>query len=164
MDLNKQRRAALSVVALAAGFAAMTTPQMAHAEGHGEMVEHGTMRVTKSPTCGCCTAWVAMACEEGFTVETTDTRDTVGSRQEATVPDGLRACHTATIDGYVVEGHVPFAAIAMLLAERPDIAGISVPGMPAGSPGMGTDPRARFNVIAFGGSAGEGEVFYRAGS
>ncbi len=75
----------------------------------------------------------------------------------------MRVCHTAVIDGYVVEGHVPFAAIAKLLEERPEITGIAVPGMPLGSPGMGLDPAARYDVMAFGGDAGEGEVFYQAG-
>jgi hypothetical protein len=67
------------------------------------------------------------------------------------------------IDGYVIEGHVPFAAISKLLEERPDITGIAVPGMPSGSPGMGNDPTARYDVIAFGGNAADGEVFHQAG-
>ena len=73
------------------------------------------------------------------------------------------ACHTTEVAGYVIEGHVPFEAVAQLLEERPDIAGIAVPGMPGGSPGMGDDPNARFDVIAFGGDAEVGEVFYQAG-
>ena len=163
MNLNKKLLACLSATVMTAGFATLTVPQMAHAEGHGAMAEHGTMHVTKSPTCGCCTAWVALAHEEGFTIEITDTRDYVGPKQDAGVPGELWACHTAQIAGYVIEGHVPFEAVAQLLEDRPDIEGIAVPGMPAGSPGMGDDPTARFDVIAFGGDAGEGEVFYRAG-
>lgn len=154
----------LPAVALVLGTAALMLPNMAQADSHMTMAEHGTIHVTKSPTCGCCTAWVALAREEGYEVETTDTRDYVGPKQKAGVPGDLWACHTATIDGYVVEGHVPFAALAKLLEERPDVAGIAVPGMPNGSPGMGNDPSARYDVIAFGGTASTGKVFYQAGS
>ncbi|WP_316015733.1 DUF411 domain-containing protein [Roseobacter sp. HKCCA0434] len=128
------------------------------------MTEHGTMHVTKSPTCGCCAAWVALAREEGYEVETTDTHDITLVKGDVGIPGTMWSCHTAIIDGYIVEGHVPFAALEKLLEERPDIAGIAVPGMPAGSPGMGDDPTARYDVIAFGGEASEhGEIFYRAG-
>ena len=130
---------------------------------HAEPAAAGTMQVTKTPTCGCCAAWVNLAREHGFAVEVTDTADYVGMTHAAEVPADLWACHTAEIDGYVVEGHVPFAAIDRLLAERPGIEGISVPGMPAGSPGMGYDARAVYDVIAWGGSADDGAVFYTAG-
>lgn len=150
----------LPAFATAAGLSIAGLPDTAHAD---TAPEPGTMHVTKSPTCGCCTAWVALARREGFAVEVTDTRDYVGPKQEAGVPNDLWACHTAIVDGYVVEGHVPFAAVKRMLEERPDIKGISTPGMPAGSPGMGDDPNAQFDVIAFGGEADDGAVFYRAG-
>ncbi|MGB3471435.1 MAG: DUF411 domain-containing protein [Erythrobacter sp.] len=152
-----------SAATFAVGIATMTIPTMVNADSHAAMVEHGTLHVAKDPTCGCCGAWVALAREEGFDVETTDTDDIAGAKLDAGVPEALWSCHTATIDGYVIEGHVPFAAIAKLLEARPDVAGIAVPGMPFGSPGMGDDPDARYDVIAFGGTAGEGTVFYRAG-
>ena len=136
---------------------------MAHADSHPDLAQHGTMHVTKSPTCGCCGAWVALAREEGYAVEVTDTRDVTSIKLDANVPGRLWACHTALIGGYVIEGHMPFQALAKLLEERPDVTGIAVPGMPGGSPGMGDDPSARFDVIAFGGDAGEGEIFFRAG-
>lgn len=159
----KKLPALTPAAALSLGLASFGAVGMAHADSHFEMADYGTMHVTKSPTCGCCEAWVTLAREQGYEVETTDTIDYVGPKQDAGVPDDLWACHTATIDGYVVEGHVPFAAIAKLLEERPEITGIAVPGMPGGSPGMGNDPTARYDVLAFGGDAGEGEVFYRAG-
>lgn len=134
-----------------------------YAEDHAPMAQHGIMHVTKSPTCGCCGAWVSLAEEEGFEVEVTDTVDVATAKLEGDVPGDMWACHTATIDGYVVEGHVPFGALRKLLSERPDVRGIAVPGMPYGSPGMGDDPSARYDVFAFGGKAGDGEVFYRAG-
>lgn len=136
---------------------------MAFADSHGTMSHHGTMHVTKSPTCGCCGAWVALAREEGYDIEVTDTADVTTVKLDADIPGEMWACHTATVHGYVVEGHVPFEALAKLLKDRPDITGIAVPGMPGGSPGMGNDPNARYDVLAFGGDAGESKVFYQAG-
>lgn len=148
--------------ALALSLSSFGAAGMAHAEGDTH-ADHGAMHVTKSPTCGCCGAWVALAREEGYDVEITNSPDVTPAKLENDVPEAMWSCHTATIDGYVVEGHVPFAALAKLLRERPAVSGISVPGMPAGSPGMGDDPTARFDVIAFGGDAGDGEVLFRAG-
>jgi hypothetical protein len=153
----------MSAAALALGLAGMGGAGMAHAENYTGAADHGIMHVTKSPTCGCCGAWVALAREEGYDVEVTDTQNVNPTKRAAGIPGDLWSCHTAMIEGYLVEGHVSFDALAKLMEERPDIAGIAVPGMPAGSPGMGDDPTARFDVIAFGGDAGAGEVFYRAG-
>ena len=122
------------------------------------------MHVVKSASCGCCAAWVALAQQAGFSVTTTEVDDVTPTKRQAGIPAPLWSCHTATIEGYIIEGHVPFEAIAQLLRERPAIAGLAVPGMPAGSPGMGDDPTARFDVIAFGGDAGPGDVYFRAGA
>lgn len=121
------------------------------------------MTVTKSPTCGCCTAWADLARRAGYVVDLVDVEDVSVIKRSSGIPEPLWGCHTAQVEGYVVEGHVPFEAVAKLLAERPQITGISAPGMPMGSPGMGWDPTARYDVIAFGGSATEGQVYYRAG-
>ena len=104
-----------------------------------------------------------MARDAGYEIEVTDTRDVTSIKLENEVPGRMWACHTAVIDGYVIEGHVPFEAVAKLLDERPDIAGIAVPGMPAGSPGMGYDPEARYDVLAFTSEDDAGEIFYQAG-
>ncbi|OXT01752.1 hypothetical protein B7H23_01980 [Notoacmeibacter marinus] len=122
-----------------------------------------TMHVVKSPTCGCCTAWADSARDEGFEVTIEHQDDYEKMKADAGVPGHLQSCHTATVAGYVVEGHVLFAAVRKLLSERPDIKGIAVPGMPAGSPGMGDDPKAVFDVMAFGGKAGEQRLYYKAG-
>lgn len=148
----------LAAAALALGLAGT-----AHAQAQSTIQEHGAMHVTKDPTCGCCGAWVALARNEGYEVKITDTRDITRAKIEAGVPGNLWSCHTAQIDGYIVEGHVPFAAVAKLLRDRPEISGVAVPGMPIGSPGMGDDPTARYDVISFGGTAAEGEVFFQAG-
>ncbi len=122
-----------------------------------------SMVVTKTPSCGCCTDWADLASAEGYDVEVIENADYGAIKHDHGVPEGMASCHSTRIGGYVVEGHVPFAALAKLLREKPSISGIAVPGMPMGSPGMGNDPSARFDVMSFGGDAGDGEVFYRAG-
>ena len=95
-----------------------------------------TIEVVKTPTCGCCHLWVEHLRAEGFEVNAVDVEDVTPTARRLGVPDQLRSCHTGEIGGYAVEGHVPAADIRRLLAERPDAAGIAVPGMPLGSPGM----------------------------
>ena len=93
--------------------------------------------------------WVAHLEEHGFTVNATDVPDINSVKRSAGVPARAGSCHTAIVDGYVIEGHVPAEDIKRLLAERPPIKGISVPGMPIGAPGMeGPNPQP-FDVIAF---------------
>ncbi len=90
----------------------------------------------KSPTCGCCSEWVEHMEGAGFVVEAHDVSDLAAVKQEQQVPGELQSCHTAIVDGYVIEGHVPADDVKRLLAERPEGLGLSVPGMPMGSPGM----------------------------
>lgn len=92
--------------------------------------------VAKTPWCGCCTAWIEKMREAGFTLKARDVDDTTPIATDAGVPANLRSCHTAKVGGYVIEGHVPAEDIRRLLKERPDAVGLSVPGMPVGSPGM----------------------------
>ena len=93
--------------------------------------------------------WVAHLEAHGFEVETTDVPDMRGVKRQAGVPRGASSCHTALVDGYVVEGHVPADDVKRLLTERPDVRGIAVPGMPIGSPGMeGPNPQP-YDVLAF---------------
>jgi len=111
--------------------------------------------VYKTPSCGCCNGWVEHLREAGFDVEPRDVRDLMSVKIDAGVPTHLTSCHTALIDGYVVEGHVPADVVKRLLAERPAVAGIAVPGMPIGSPGMeGPNPEA-YTVEAFTASGGQ---------
>ena len=97
-----------------------------------------SIEVWKSSTCQCCGAWVKHLEANGFAVKVNDT--TTGAlaalKREAGIGDKLASCHTAKIDGYFVEGHVPGSDIKRLVAERPDAVGLAVPGMPVGSPGM----------------------------
>lgn len=102
----------------------------------------------KNPQCGCCENYAAYLRQNGFDVEVKSTNDLAQISSDAGVPAEFEGCHTTFIEGYVVDGHVPIKAIAKLLKERPAIAGITLPGMPAGSPGMGDDPSAKFTVYA----------------
>ena len=159
MFTMKTRTAALAAITLAAG---MALAPVAHAESTEAQAE--VLQVNMTPTCSCCGAWAELAEAQGFDVEIALTEDYGGMKDAAGVPDALWSCHTASILGYAVEGHVPFAAIERLLLEHPAIEGIAVPGMPAGSPGMGDDPDASYEVIAFGGAAGDGVAFLRVGN
>lgn len=95
-----------------------------------------TITVYKSPTCGCCSLWGEHLEANGFTVETVDVDDINTIKQEYGIPQELSSCHTGVVDGYIVEGHVPAEDIVRLLEEQPEAAGLAVPGMPLGSPGM----------------------------
>ncbi len=96
------------------------------------------MKVLKSPTCGCCSAWITHVQSAGLSVDAQDlTQDALwAAKNKAGITPELSSCHTGFIEGYVIEGHVPAADIQRLLAERPDAIGLTVPGMPIGSPGM----------------------------
>lgn len=92
--------------------------------------------VHKSPTCGCCGLWVEHLRDAGFPVEVRDQDNIHPIKERLGIPFGKGSCHTAQIDGYVIEGHVPVEDIKRLLIERPQARGLTLPGMPAGSPGM----------------------------
>lgn len=94
------------------------------------------MTVHKSPTCGCCVHWVEHMRKAGFQVEVKDTDNMLPVKERVGIPYGKGSCHTAEVGGYFVEGHVPAADVKRLLAEKPAARGLTVPGMPAGSPGM----------------------------
>ena len=93
--------------------------------------------VVKSPYCGCCTKWAEYLAAAGWKTRLRDETDLVGVRAGAGVPESMAGCHTAFVDGYVVEGHLPAPAIRALVEQKPDLDGIAVPGMPADAPGMG---------------------------
>lgn len=106
--------------------------------------------VYKNPNCGCCTKWVNYLEDHGYNVTVEEKRDVYEVKAELGVPENLAACHTAIIDGYVVEGHITHRDIQRLLLLRPDVKGIAVPGMPVGTPGMEVgDIKHPYNVISF---------------
>ena len=99
-------------------------------------MEGKTMTVYKSPYCGCCEKWIDIMKKEGFKIKTIETNEVNTIKQKAGLQAGQTSCHTAFVDGYVVEGHVDYSAVKKMLVEKPNIIGITVPGMPIGSPGM----------------------------
>lgn len=114
----------------------------------------GTDDVTvyKDPNCGCCGKWAEHMRLHGFRVKEIPTTIMNEVKREAGLPGPLASCHTAKVGGYVVEGHVPAADVKRLLSVRPQIVGISAPGMPQGSPGMeGPFPADRYEVVSFDG-------------
>lgn len=102
----------------------------------------------KNPQCGCCEDYADYLRENGFTVEVKPTQDLAQISREAGIPDDFQGCHTAFLGDYAVSGHVPIAAVKKLLEERPKIAGVTLPGMPMGSPGMGGVKQEPFKVYA----------------
>ena len=104
----------------------------------------------KNPGCECCDGHAEALRRAGFDVTVVPTANLAAVKARAGVPASLEGCHTLIVDGYAVEGHVPVAAVQRLLAERPPVRGIALPGMPAGSPGMGGAKTAPFRVMSFG--------------
>jgi len=105
--------------------------------------------VYKSPWCGCCQGWVEHMRASGFEVTVREQEDLSAIKRMSGIPEQLQSCHTAFVGGYAIEGHVPAGAIERLLAERPSVRGLAVPGMPIGSPGMeGADPEP-YEVMTF---------------
>ena len=104
----------------------------------------------KNPQCGCCEGYADYLREHGFEVAEKPTHDLSMLQRQHGVPESLAGCHTTLIDGYVVEGHVPIDAVIRLLTEKPAITGISLPGMPAGSPGMFGEKAEPFTIYEIG--------------
>jgi hypothetical protein len=126
--------------------------------GAASMLQVGTLSaaaqsvvtVHRDPNCGCCLGWVQHLQKAGFPTKVLETKDLDTVKTRLGVPDDLAACHTAEVSGYVIEGHVPAAALQRFLAEKPNASGLAVPGMPIGSPGMeGGTPEA-YEVVLFG--------------
>ena len=119
------------------------------------------IHVIKNPQCGCCTAWIKILIDKGFNVTSEDRSGSLLTefKIESGVPNDMMSCHTAKIDGYFIEGHVPASEIKRLMADRPDALGLAVPAMPYGSPGMGPeDEREAYDVYIIS-ADGTAEVF-----
>ncbi|MDQ3170355.1 MAG: DUF411 domain-containing protein [Acidobacteriota bacterium] len=118
------------------------------------------LSVFKTPTCGCCAKWVDHMRQNGFNVHVTDLNDLSAIKTKHGVPPRLQSCHTGLVNGYVVEGHIPAADVKRLIKDKPAVAGIAVPGMPSGSPGMEVPgiTAAAYQVLSFD-KAGATKVF-----
>lgn len=145
--------AGIAVVLVAAGMSRDDGPgggvAAAPATGDGPAVH-----VYKTATCGCCVKWVEHLREAGFAVTVEDTRDLMAVKRREGIPTDLSSCHTALVDGYVVEGHVPASVVQAFLEEPGDARGLAVPGMPMGSPGMEGRHAEAYDVFAFDADGG----------
>ncbi|MEQ8483972.1 MAG: DUF411 domain-containing protein [Pseudomonadales bacterium] len=135
----------LSVAVAAAAAVVLLQPTAARADGP-------QITVHKTPWCGCCGDWVEHLRADGFDVTVQEHEDLGPIRTRLEVPMALGSCHTAEVNGYAIEGHVPASEVRRLLKERPEgVRGLSVPGMPVGSPGMEMgDRQDPYDVLAFG--------------
>jgi hypothetical protein len=115
------------------------------------------MTVYKTPDCGCCKDWITYMKGQGFTVAAVDVNDLAAIKRSSGVPTKLESCHTALVGGYVIEGHVPADLVKGILAKKPKITGLAVPGMPVDAPGMGTG-KTPYDVVAWD-KAGKTSVF-----
>lgn len=112
------------------------------------IAQDAAMIVHKDPYCGCCGAWASAFEAAGYRIETRNEDDMDAVKERLQVPSDVWGCHTAVVDGYYLEGHVPLEAAERLRKERPPVAGLAVAGMPKGSLGMGSDPAASYDVMA----------------
>jgi len=131
----------------------LIAPTLAHAESDWDQSEEnyqGDKEITvyRSPNCQCCHKWISHLEKHDFTVIDMLTQDMASVKEAVNLPRQMASCHTAVIDGYIIEGHVPADDIKRLLVNKPDIAGLSVPQMPVGTPGMEMGER-RDNFIVF---------------
>jgi hypothetical protein len=142
----------ISVVALALTTGAAPVSRVTAGE------KKPVITVYKDAGCGCCKSWVAHLIKHGYRVDAKDTPDMTEVKRALGVPDALTACHTAVVNGYLIEGHVPASDIARLLKEKPKVAGLAVPGMPMGSPGMEGPHAQHYQVLSFD-KAGNTKIF-----
>jgi hypothetical protein len=143
--MNLSRRAVLIGLTLALPFRASAAPI--------------AVTLYKDPQCTCCAAYADYLKAKGFAVDIKPTDDLAAINRKAGIPEHIAGCHTAFIEGYAVSGHVPMEAIDKLLKMRPALAGITLPGMPLGSPGMGGEKRESFAVYAVPKDGGAPTVF-----
>jgi hypothetical protein len=137
-------------MALTVAFASLAlTTAAVRSSPSDTLAKKPVITVYKDPSCGCCKNWIAHLIKHGYRVDAKDSPNMTEIKRTLGVPTGLTACHTAMVNGYLIEGHVPAADIDRLLAQKPKIAGLAVPGMPAGSPGMEGASAQRYQVLTF---------------
>lgn len=136
MLINKKILAVLGIVVALAFFAGNSFLAKNRQGGNVASVQGATARVYKSPTCGCCVGFTGFLKKDGYSVNIEETADMQSVKQTYNIPSSMQSCHTSIIGDYFVEGHIPLEIIDKLLAEKPDLDGIALPGMPSGSPGM----------------------------
>ncbi|MBA1349379.1 MULTISPECIES: DUF411 domain-containing protein [Rhizobium] len=140
-------------------FITMAASALAFLGGGTRAAAPAKMTVYKDPNCGCCHEWSKAMAAAGFSLDARDTDDLAAVKARLGVPADMQGCHTAVVEEYYVEGHVPLDAVQRLLQERPPVRGLAVPGMPSGSLGMGDDPQASYDVYAIPSGTGAPYVF-----
>ncbi len=154
--LSAARRRILRFAAAAAPVLLLSGLVIGPVGAQAQNAANPLVTVYKNPSCGCCGRWVEHLQANGFTVETHDRDDIAAEKQRFGVPTALYSCHTARVGIYTIEGHVPADDIRRLLSEMPTVAGLAVPGMPQGSPGMETGRVDRYDVVHFDGDGNTG--------
>jgi hypothetical protein len=151
LHLNRLTPAVLAVVVIAANVVAYAQPkaQSKATAPKAAAASKTAVTVYKTPTCGCCGNWVQYMNAQGYACTVTNQADLSDVKAKYGVPANLQSCHTSLVGGYVIEGHVPVEDINRLLREKPAIAGLAAPGMPAASPGMDVPNSPGYDVIAF---------------
>ena len=135
--------------ALGAGFLALTLTTGAVAPPVNATPKEPTITVYKDPSCGCCKSWIAHLIKHGYRVDAKDTPEMAEIKRTLGIPEALASCHTAVVNGYLIEGHVPADLVKKLLAEKPaGVKGLAAPGMPASAPGMDM-PGQHYTIYSF---------------
>ena len=147
---------------LGAGLLALllSTGAAAHESSAHEFSKEPTITVYRDPNCGCCTKWIEHMIKHGFRVNDRKSDEMSEIKRGLGVPEKLESCHTGVVNGYVIEGHVPAADVQRLLKQKPKVAGLAVPGMPMGSPGMEGPRKDSYEVLGFD-KTGKTTVFAR---
>jgi hypothetical protein len=146
------------ILSLGASFLALVLTTGAARPSAGEISKEPTITVYKDASCGCCKSWIEHLIKHGYRVDAKDSDDMTEIKRSLGVPEALTSCHTAVVNGYLIEGHVPAADIARLLKTKPKVLGLAVPGMPMGSPGMEGPRKQKYDVLSFD-KAGKTKVF-----
>jgi hypothetical protein len=143
-------RSSRKLIALVAAFGTLAlTTAAVHDVRSENTAKKPTITVYKDPSCGCCKNWIQYLIKHGYQVEAKDAPNMHEIKETLGVPSGLTSCHTAVVRGYLIEGHVSAEDIDRLLAQKPKIAGLAVPGTPASSPGMDGPRTKPYQVLAF---------------
>ena len=146
------------VLSLGASFLALVLTTGAARPSVTPASKQPTITVYKDASCGCCKSWIEHLIKHGYRVDAKDSDDMTEIKRSLGLPEALTSCHTAVVNGYLIEGHVPAADIARLLKTKPNVAGLAVPGMPMGSPGMEGPRKQKYDVLSFD-KAGKTKVF-----
>ncbi|MDF9821405.1 MULTISPECIES: DUF411 domain-containing protein [Rhizobium] len=140
-------------------FIAMAGSALVLLSGKARATAPAEMTVYKDPNCGCCHEWAKAMAEAGYSVDLRNTDDLAAVKARLRVPAEMEGCHSAVVEEYYLEGHIPLDAVQRLLRERPPVRGLAVPGMPSGSLGMGVDPATVYDVYAIPSGTGAPYVF-----